>query len=168
MKETTKHRDAFNLYYEMGAGRTLENLAAQLSSMDRQVTIRTLYEWSRQLHWQNRLADIEREARVAEDQARIQAIREMQERHAKEALLLQQTGMEWLTSIPEGRLTPDAAIRALVEGARLERLARGEATERTEIGPIKNNPLEEISDDELRELVEIAQSNLGRNVEKES
>ena len=50
--------------------------------------------------------------------------------------------------------TPDAAIRAIVEGAKLERLARGEATERTEQRDITDERLKELSDDELDRLLD--------------
>ena len=127
-------------------------------------TARTLYEWSRRYHWQDRIRDLERNAWEAEEEARIAAIREMQERQAREALLLQQKGAEWIAPVGAEEATPDAAIRAIVEGAKLERLARGEATERTEQRDITDERLKELSDDELDRLLD----QLGEGVAGES
>ena len=44
-------------------------------------------------------------------------IGEMYERQAKEGLLLQQRGAEWLSSSEAEAASPEAAIRAVVEGA---------------------------------------------------
>ena len=109
---------------------------------------------SRRNHWQDRIADLDRKTGEAEDEARIATIREMQERQAREALLLQQKGAEWLAPVSAEEATPDAAIRAIVEGAKLERLARGEATERTEQRDITDERLKELSDDELDRLLD--------------
>ena len=132
--------------------------------------MRTLYEWSRRYHWQRRIAQLELEARRAEDETRVQALREMYERRSKEALLLQQRGAEWLAGMSRDDATADAAIRAIVEGARLERLARGEPTERQEvIGDDKTDPrLAALSDEELDRLIEYAEGAVGGEDETRS
>ena len=130
MRETTRHREAFGRYWRLGADRSLERLHAVLEAEDRAPSLRTLCEWSRQLHWQQRIIGLEREAQRAEDAARVAAIREMQERQAREALLLQQRGTEWLAALGSEAASAEAAIRAITEGAKLERLAarRGHRT----------------------------------------
>ena len=155
MPESTRQREAFNRYWELGAERSVERLHALLSAEGKAPTTRTLYEWSSRFHWQNRIGDLERRARDADDEARIVAIREMQERQAREALLLQQKGTEWLAGLESDDIGAEAAIRAVVEGAKLERLVRGEATERTEQG-VGDPRLEELSDDELERLIDHA------------
>ena len=155
MRETTRHRDAFNAYVDMGSERTIEKLRTELQKEGRAPSVRTLYEWSRSFHWQHRLDDLERKARAAEEEARIKAIREMRERQAKEALLLQQKGAEWISRL-EDAPSAEAAIRAIVEGAKLERLARGETTEKVEIEQTGDSRLMEISDDQLEELIRLA------------
>lgn len=153
MAESTRQREAFNHYWGLGAERSVERLRAVLAAAGRAPTTRTLYEWSRRYQWQRRIADLERAAREAEDEARVAAIREMQERQAREALYLQQRGAEWLSAL--GTEAPaEAAIRAIVEGAKLERLARGEATERTEQRDISERRLQELSDEELEGLLD--------------
>ena len=162
MRETTRHRNAFNTYVDMGAERTIEKLRNELMAGGSPPSLRTLYEWSRTFNWQYRLDDLERKARVAEEDARVKAIREMRERQAKEALLLQQKGAEWIAGLDD---TPsaEAAIRAIVEGAKLERLARGESTEKIEIEESGDSRLRELSDDELENLIRVAESGVGRD-----
>ena len=157
MRETTRHRKAFDRYWRLGADRSLERLHAELEAEGRAPTLRTLYEWSRQLHWQGRISDLEREARQAEDAARVAAIREMQERQAREGLLLQQRGAEWLAGLGAEDASAEAAIRAITEGAKLERLARGEATERTESVDHTAEQLREVTDDELERFIGLAE-----------
>jgi hypothetical protein len=117
-------------------------------------SLRTLYDWSSRYGWQAKIARLEHEARVAEDEARIAAIREMQDRQARAGLFLQQKGMEWLVAMDLDVASPEAAIRAIVEGAKLERLVRGEATERQEVTGELNTRLGILSDEELAGLIE--------------
>lgn len=165
MAETTRHRAAFDVYWSMGAERSIERLrAAMRASGGHAPSLRTLYDWSSRFRWQDRILRLEREARRVEDEARIQRIREMYERHAKEALLLQQKGAQWLATFDDDRATTDAAIRAIVEGARLERLARGEPTERQEVhGDVQvNERVQALSDEELDRLLDIVSGTVGR------
>ncbi len=154
MPEGTRHREAFDRYWALGAERSLERLHGVLEREGKAPTIRTLYAWSSRYHWQSHLQDLERRARQADDEARIEAVREMQERQAREALLLQQKGAEWIAGVTADDASPEAAIRAIVEGAKLERLARGEATERTEQRDITDLRLKELSDEELDGLLD--------------
>ena len=162
MRETSRQQRAFDLYWGLGHDRTIERLHEALRASGPVRSQRTLYEWSRQLHWQDRIGELERDARFAADAARVQALREMAERHAKEALLLQQKGAEWLTTIAVHRVTADGAIRALVEGVRMERLARGEATEKKEIsGELEIRPrLKGLTDEQLDDLIDLVERDL--------
>lgn len=169
MAESTKHRLALERYWRMRGSRSLERLHAELEAAGGAPTMRTLYEWSRRFHWQDRIAGLEREAKRADDQARVSAMKEMYDRQGKEALLLQQKGAEWLATMAAGDATPEAAIRAVVEGARLERLARGEPTDRKEVqGEIEiNTRLTGISDEELDYLIEYTRRALAGEGEAE-
>jgi hypothetical protein len=167
MRETTRHREAFNAYWELGAGRSLSELPRAFQALGKQPpSRRSLAEWSRQFHWQDRIADLERTARDADDAERREAIREMAERHAREGLLLQQKGAEWLNGLETEQASADAAIRAVVEGARLERLARGEATDRIVAEPDAH--LERLSDAELEDLITHVGATLAREDTEES
>lgn len=50
MEETKTHRDAFNTYYLMGAGRSLVSVADQCG-----VSERTVARWSKEFSWQERI-----------------------------------------------------------------------------------------------------------------
>ena len=170
MAEKTRHREAFDAYWRLGAERSVERLHKVLTAQGKAPTLRTLYEWSRRYRWQDRVTQLEREAKRAEEEARIQALHEMYERQAKEALLLQQKGTEWLASMDRKKATAEAAIRSIVEGARLERLARGEPTERQEVqGDVQiNAKLATLTDEELECLIEYAEGALGGEGKAES
>lgn len=147
MAETTRHREAFDAYWRLGAERSIERLHEVLAARRRAPTLRTLYEWSRRHRWQDRIARLE-----------------------WEALLLQQKGTEWLAGMDPKQATPDAAIRSIVEGARLERVARGEPTERQEVkADVEvDAKLAALTDEELDRLIEYAEGTLGREGEKGS
>ena len=146
MPETTRHREAFERYWRMPQ-RSLERLQQDLAAEGDAPALRTLYEWSRRYRWQRRLADLEARAREAEDEARIAAIREMRERQAKEALLLQRRGAEWLNDLDSDAVGPEHAIRALIEGSKLERIVRGAVSDRTEVRHESDPRLERFTDD---------------------
>lgn len=160
MTESTKHRLAFDMYWELGASRSIERLHQLLEKSGKAPTERTLYEWSRRYHWQDRLVELERKAREADDEAHLTALREMADRQAREALLLQQKGAEWLTGLGSDQVTAEAAIRAVVEGARLERLVRGEPTDRTDHQGQINARLEALDHDELDTFIDFAERTL--------
>ncbi len=159
MPENARHRQAFDVYWRLGAERSVERLHKALRAQGNTPSLRTLYDWSRRYGWQERLARLEEEAKRSEDDAHVQALREMYDRQGKEALLLQQRGAEWLAGMTDEKVTADAAIRAVVEGARLERLARGEPTDRQEISTHdqENRRLAAITDAELDRLLEHAE-----------
>ena len=135
MKEDTKRRKAFDLYVHLGPGRSLEQLYRRLQEqpellgLSRGPSRSTLDVWSSALHWQARLQDLEREARLQDQEAQVLALRDMDERHIKEALALQQKGIERLNQMKPGEFPPSDAIRAVTEGMKAERLVRGQPTE---------------------------------------
>ena len=154
MRESKKSRQAFDRYVRMGDGRSLVRLRELLVADGVSVGLRTLESWSTRLHWQPRIAEIEREAAAADVRELTEAVREMNERQAKEGLLLQQKGAARLSSMDLAEMDADAAIRALTEGARLERLARGAATDRSDLNHGSgDHRLEQINDDQLDRLI---------------
>lgn len=154
MGESTRHREAFDLYFNLGAARTIERLRSELeSTAGKAPSIRTLYEWSRRFNWQYRLETLERKAREAMDESRVIAIQDMNERQAREGLLLQQKGALRLAEISADDMNARDAIRAVTEGSRLERLALGEVTERTESTISDDSILGGMSDDELEGIL---------------
>ena len=165
MKETTRHRLAFDQYVRLGADRSLEALHEALKDdpsligLKRAPSRSTLESWSSAFHWQDRLLDLERQATEQDREQQLRTLQEMAERHAKEGLALQQKGVERLQSLRPEELTPSDAVRALIEGVRLERLARGEPTEHiAEKGGMIHGhiDLRRFTNEELRRLAELA------------
>ena len=96
MRETTKHRKAFDQYFRLGSRRSLEQLylllrqTPGLIGLERGPGRSTLDAWSSALHWQDRILDLERLAREQDEADQIKAIRDMNDRHIKEGMGLQQ------------------------------------------------------------------------------
>ena len=161
MREPTRHREAYAAYLALGAERSIERLHAERAAAGRTPSLRTLYEWSRCFHWQDRLAAFEHRARAAAEEAELEAIRAMHARQVTEALLLQQKGAAWLQGVAADAASPEAAIRAITEGAKLERLVRGVPTERTEAVDATTARVEGLADDALDRLLQLAEGAVG-------
>ncbi len=167
MRESTRHRLAFDAYVDQGAQRSLEALQRLIAAdpaafgFKRAPSQRTVHRWSTALHWQDRLADLEREARQRDAEAQLQGLMEMNRRHAQEGMALQQKGIARLQAVAEDDLTPGEAIRAVTEGVRLERLGRGEVTDRSEIQERADHDLAGFSLAELRALARTAAARAG-------
>src|SRR5260370_31422775 len=84
--------------------------------------------------------------------AQREAVQEMAERHAKEAMMLQNKAVERLRQLRPEELKPRDTLDFLVEAAKLERLARGEPTERV-AEEHHFTDLKELSDDELVTII---------------
>lgn len=127
MRETTRHRHAFELYWRLGATRSLERLREALLGQDGEApSIRTLCEWSRTLGWQERIDEEERKVREAGQEVRREEFRDMNERQVQLGLLFQSKAAAYLAALEHDELSPAAAVRFGVEGVRLEREARGQ------------------------------------------
>lgn len=166
MPEREHQRRAFHLYVELGAERSYEALAQRLQAdpsligLRRPPSPRQIERWGAQHHWQDRLADREREARRQDALAEVAALREMNTRHAREGMALQQRALRRLQALANDEMSPALAVRALAEGIRLERLGRGEVTDRTETERPDDDPLAGFSLAELRGLAALAQAEL--------
>jgi hypothetical protein len=169
MSESSKHRHAFEVYWRLGPERSVERLQEGLMGQQGKApSLRTLFEWSRRYQWQHRIAALERQARVAEDEARLTAIQEMYGRQAREGVYLQQKGIEWLESFEGQVISPETAVRAIVEGSKLERVSRGEPTERQEVKGEVDARLVQISDAELDALIDHVATGMGGSREAPS
>lgn len=136
--ETSRARRAKLDYYDLGPNRSLDALVdlyrtrhiqgIQVPSRHRN----TLGIWSSEHRWLDYVAQRDREEEMARRQAKVEEIKEMGRRHVQLALALQGKAAERLREIPSGEMTWPQVLAAVVEGAKLERLTRGEPTEITE------------------------------------
>lgn len=141
MRETARQREAFQIYLEMGRDRSLSRLHEELlRTYGKPKTVRTVEEWSRKLGWQTRIDQLEREAQLAAQAAFVAEKREANRRHAREAVALQQLGLQALAKIDPDDLTPAAATRLVEIGIGIEREARG--LDREELVPAQGEIVE--------------------------
>ncbi len=176
MKEQTRQRRAFDCYIGMGADRTLDGLALKLRGDPALIGLRrapsrsTLERWSATFHWQDRLVDLERAARERDRESQVKALSDMNERHKKEGLALQNKALERIAALRADAMSPGDAIRGLREGVRLERLAVGAPTEhiRQEGGLLDEQQLRRFTSEELRRLAELAERRAAGAGETES
>jgi hypothetical protein len=118
--------EAFDFYVGLGPGRSYTSVAAHFGCSKRAVTKRAGSE-----HWQDRLNDLERQARQRSDTKIVETLEAMNARHLKTMQVIQARALEALRALP---LT-DAmdAVRALDVAVRQERTIRGEPADRTAV-----------------------------------
>lgn len=133
-KETTQAFNAFTHYLALTPPRTARNVATALG---RSYTL--IHRWSSNWHWIAR-ADAY-DVLIAEQAmgARIEAVRQMQERHIQLSMsvqtLLARRLQQLLAPAADGtfpnlaRLSPSSIASLLESSVKLERLSRGETTE---------------------------------------
>jgi len=143
--ESSKSYHHFNLYLNMGASRSLRQMAnvPGCTSVRRQ-----LNRWSSKWRWVERCQQYddyaERQLRLQQEKERL----EMHKRHAKTGMFAQNLALRKLEKLSgkieqdEDRVSAGDAARILEIGVKVERLARGESTESHELsgpggGPVK-------------------------------
>jgi hypothetical protein len=126
--ESTPAFEAFTLYRDSGLKRSIAKVATELGK-----STKLLERWSRHHMWVERVRAYDVHMDQVQVQEQEKQRREMAERHARIALSLQTKAIERLKSLNAEDLDVDAVLRYVVEAAKLERLARGESTERTDI-----------------------------------
>ncbi|NUP96096.1 MAG: hypothetical protein HUU28_08020 [Planctomycetaceae bacterium] len=117
--------EAFLYYVNLGPTRTYEAVAEHYG-----VSRRGVADFAKRERWQERLAELDERARERTDSAALESITTMNERHLKIAKFMQGKGLEALQSGKMELL--GRATRALSVGIELERLVRGEPTERVD------------------------------------
>jgi hypothetical protein len=161
--ESAKAYAAFCLYRDLGPRRSVEE-ASRLyhGTQPRDGTgpkagrkpgaSGLIRRWAQRWDWRARAAAWDLEGERVKRRRQVEAVEEMAERHAKEALMLQNKAVERLRQLRPEELKPRETLAFLVEAAKLERLARGEPTER--VAEEHHFPdVKELTDDELARIV---------------
>ncbi len=124
--ESSKAYQAFCIYRDLGAERSLDKVA---QNRGKPGSRSWLDSWSTKYHWVERARAyddyLEREKRKEQEKA----ILEMVDRHIKEAMALQQKALERLKTLNPDELTTRDVLNYLLEAMKVERLSRGEPTE---------------------------------------
>ena len=125
----------FALYVELGAQRSLDALRKRCGEVGVRIAISTLEEYSVKFSWQERRAAIEERARASTDERLAETVAEMNRRQARLGQAMQQAGALAVARINENEeiVDPTEAARLIEGGSRLQRLASGEATSRSEV-----------------------------------
>lgn len=155
--ESSKAYAAFVIYRDLGPRRSIEE-ASRLyhdrpnSSPRRRRASGQIRHWAERWNWPARAVAWDQSLEVAKRDKQIEAAQEMAERHAREAMLLQNKAVERLRQLRPEELKPRDTLSFLIEAAKLERLSHGEPTEH--VAEDHRFPdVQELSDAELARIV---------------
>jgi hypothetical protein len=127
--ESAKAFSAFCVYRDMGPNRSLAKTA---HTMNRPPGYKqTLWEWSTKYEWRSRCLDYDRHIEKVAQSEKENAIREMADRHARDAVKIQQMVMEALETTSLEAAPPRDLIRLWERAVRAERTSRGLPAEPT-------------------------------------
>ena len=154
-KETDVAFEAFTVYRDMGADRSYVKVSQKLGKS------RTIIDrWGRTHGWAVRIeAWTAEQDRIMRDEL-IKGVTAMRKNHTNIAAAMLTKALDALEMIPADDMTMQDIARAVDVAAKLERLSRGEATERTEgqtelTGKlaVAVDPFEGLTTEELREYI---------------
>jgi hypothetical protein len=156
--ESAKAYAAFAAYRDMGVNRSLAKIARRLGKskalMDR---------WSAVYHWVARVDAWEAEKDRAAREELTKGVTAMRKRHVDIAEAMLTKAVKSLRRLPPGAMTMRDIATAVEVAAKLERLSRGETTEKTEGKTalsaevsVRQLDLSHLTDEELERLDEIA------------
>ena len=124
--ESGKAYEAFAVYRDMGATRTVSAVARQLRKS------RALVDrWRRQWNWAERVRDYDRELERAAHEEALKAVREMSRRHIGMAVRMQTKALEALNGLNTKKMRPKDVVALIHEGTKLERDSRAQIVEDT-------------------------------------
>jgi hypothetical protein len=161
--ESAKAYAAFCLYRDQGPNRSIEATSrlyhshaaprgSQTAQGRRRGASGQIRNWAQRWSWSARARAWDQELEHVKWSQQVEASAEMAERHAREALMLQNKAVERLRLLRPEELGPREILSYLIEAAKLERLARGEPTERV-TEEHRFTDVKELSDDELARIV---------------
>lgn len=145
--ETTKAFYAFTIYRDLGHNRSLSKVHENYieATSKTRSCLRTIAGWSSKFNWVKRVQAYDDYMDGLAREEKEKAVKEMQKRHLTLGMALQAKGAERLQNLDGKDMKTRDAISAIAQGTRLERLIRGEPTERVrgemvttirEVGPM--------------------------------
>jgi hypothetical protein len=134
------HEAFYDIYLLMGHDRSLPRLRSVLANLGLAMTLNTLKNYSARHEWQQRLQAASTSAQAQKQEKDTATLISMNERQAGLGELSQRLAAHYLTQTFSQVLADPSAVqgtsqdiaRLMEAGSRLERLARGEVTNRTE------------------------------------
>lgn len=117
--ESAKAFEAFAIYRDMGAERSLRKLTQQLHK-----NLTTIRDWSVKWNWQERVRAYDRDLyRQAHAQA-VREVRSMTNRHIRIAMQLQAKALQALEQLDVTTLSPKMQLAFLAKATEIERMNR--------------------------------------------
>ena len=169
--ESSQALEAFAIYRDMGVGRTTQATAKDLSKSHGLIKgWCTLHAWVRRCRSHD--LEVDRRRKIGD----LRAIEEMRIRHTKRALLIQEIADLELAKMKKAaakkkakRTTIDdkTVLKMSEDGAKLERLSRGEPSEITEQHGSEGLDLSGLTLDELKQLRALRSKVRARQVAEE-
>lgn len=166
---------AFAAYRDSGIDgkrRSLQKTAESLTKRDGQpYSVGTLKEWSRKHNWQIRVDAFDQEMdRQVQDELR-RGRTAMLKNHVDITQIMLKKALKAIQRIPDDSLTAQDVVRLVDVAAKLERISRGEATERTEgkqtiAGEVRTDAVLELQNLDLSKLTNGELEQLGEIVGK--
>ena len=157
-KESDVAFEAFVTYRDMGPERSHAKVAQKIGKNKGLIS-----RWSRIHGWTARIEAWTDEKDRKTREELIKGITDMRKNHVGIAEQMLVKALKALQKIPVEEMTMQDIARAVDVGAKLERLSRGEATERTESKneisgkvTVTSDPYEELTTEELRRLAKLA------------
>lgn len=126
--ESAKDYEAFCVYRDLGPGRSLK-LVAQMCQKSETIMGRRSgkFDWvKRAALWDDEQDRIERKEA---QEAHVREIRKMRKRQASSGYAMQMKGLEALKKLPLEEMSAQDIVKMMIEGAKLERLGRGDVGE---------------------------------------
>lgn len=122
-------------YLAQGPGRSLTRLHAELIAEGHSVHVKTVQRWSHRHDWQTHAKAHDARQRESQDVSVVSRAIAMEGRHVELGRELQRMALVWAQKLQEEGhpLTPTEVARWAEAGVRIERLAVGAATSRTEV-----------------------------------
>ena len=131
---TQRNDHLFAIYYQMGLDRSLEKMADLTAALGlKNTTLNTLKRYSSDFGWQQRVLELDARQQEARNQDHMQAIQTMNDRQSNIGRAMQGLGAQGLRGLQANLLNVNEVVSLSREGARMERLAMGEATSRSEV-----------------------------------
>jgi hypothetical protein len=161
--ESAKAYAAFCIYRDLGLRRSVDEASrhyhrktpqseTQPAPTRKREASGQIRLWAERWNWVARAMAWDQELEQVKRSKQLEAIDEMAERHAREALMLQNKAVERLRQLRPEELKPRETLDFLIEAAKLERLARGEPTERV-AEDHRFTDVKEMTDEDLATII---------------
>jgi hypothetical protein len=129
---------SFHAYYQLGATRSLRRTQTELRAAGISLSLPTLKRYSAAFRWQERIAELDADARRRHREKSVESTTAMHDRHTQLGRAMQGAGGTALQRLLSNDarlagLTPSDIARLVDLGLRTERSAVGVATDRREI-----------------------------------